>query len=201
MADRTGPTSPPLAAALAAALVAACAAPGGPPSRSGEVPPPGAGDTEVPRDVGDARVPPDRTTPDSRTELGEAAEEYVWDDSRLGERCERLLDDCGAGNLCLADITCGPPPDPDVDPCTRWGEDDPDHYRCQRKCTADAHCADLGRHCVAWTVGNGENDHTSLCIALCMPMERLAPFSPMHESCATSRDWLARMTGAWPPPP
>jgi len=194
MADRTGPTSPPLAAALAAALLAACAAPGGPPSRSGEAPRPGAGDAS------DARVPPGPAAPDSRTEPGEAGEEYVWDDSRLGEPCERLLGDCGAGNLCLADIVCGPTADEGWE-CSRRGEGDPDHYRCQRKCTADAHCEDLGRHCVAWTVGNGENDVANICVALCMPVETLAQFDPTGSRCVAYRGWIARVTGPWPPPP
>jgi len=178
---------------LAGALLTACAVPGDPPSRSGEETRPGAADG------GDALVPSGAT--DTRLEPVEPGEGYVWDDSRLGEPCERLLDDCGRGNLCLADVACGPPPDPDTDPCIRYGENDPDHYRCQRKCTADDHCADLGRHCVAWNVGNGENDHTSLCIAVCMPSERPARLDPMHEHCVAAREWLARVTGPWPPPP
>ena len=152
------------------------------------------------QDGGGTEVPPEPPR-DTGPEPGDVAQgEYVWDDSRLGEPCETLFDECGAGNLCLADITCGPTPD-DWE-CTRHMAGDPDHYRCQRKCTDDAHCQDLGRHCVAWFVGNGENNSANQCVALCMPLELEGHFNPLdEEDCRSSLRGLGELTGPWPPPP
>lgn len=120
---------------------------------------------------------------------------YIWDDVRLGEACETLFDDCGAGNLCLANITCGPTEDDWV--CEKNESENPDFYRCQRKCSKDAHCDNLDRHCVGIPVGNGESDFANWCVGVCLPREIPDVFT--LEECSTRWRNIAERTGSWPP--
>jgi hypothetical protein len=116
-------------------------------------------------------------------------EVWEWDDSRLGQACNSIWDDCGEGNICLADITC-------LDICQRHGEDNASYYKCQRKCRADEHCSNRpGQRCVTKLVGDGETDVANLCISACLPED--ATNSIALEDCRSRQE--ASDFSTWPP--
>lgn len=121
---------------------------------------------------------------------------WTWDEEQLGQPCEGIYDDCGAGNICLADITCNDHPEGWL--CERHEEANPSYYKCQRKCTADEHCLNrVGQRCVAKLVGDGETDQANLCISACLPAD--AANSITLEDCRSRQE--ASRFSTWPPLP
>jgi len=134
---------------------------------------------------------PNDSTPEVADVPGGDGGGWEWDDSRLGQACNSIWDDCGKGNICLADITC-------LDVCQRHEEDNASYYKCQRKCCADEHCSNQpGQRCVARLVGDGETDVANLCISACLPAD--ATNSITLEDCRSRQE--ASRFSTWPPLP
>lgn len=183
-----------VAVLVAAALVAGC-----PTGEEGSSKPDAAGpeDTTPPKDgldpldadgANDAQDDVQVAQPDG-------AGRWVWDDSFLDRTCESIWDECGQGNICLADVSCFPDPDTGWS-CTSDHREAPGFYHCQRKCRSDAHCEDIESRCVCLAVGNGESE-LELFFSVCLPDEPGWAF-PL-ERCRIEQQ---RMFGIeWPPLP
>lgn len=118
------------------------------------------------------------------------SEIWTWDDTKLGQPCDSVYDGCGAGNICLANVTC-------LDICQRNEEENPLYYKCQRKCVADEHCIQPGQRCVARLVGDGETDVADLCVSVCLPADARNAIS--LEDCRSRQERSQFAT--WPPLP